>query len=109
MAITSARDAVDELGDRWNPARLPDLVAVVQYELSDPLPGDTDRVHVVFDRGTTTVVEGQHPSPSTTIRMKAADFVAMTNGQFDMGRAVMTRAIKIVGNLGVARRMALAR
>ena len=100
MAITSARDAVDTLGDRWSPDKVGDHSFVVQFVLDNPLPGDINRVHVIFDKGTPTILEGQHPSPELTIQVQAADFVAMTNGDFNMDRGAMTGKIKVSGKLG---------
>jgi len=107
--ITSARDAVDVLGDQWVPENVGDQSFVVLCDLTDPLPGDIDKVHVIFVKGTPTVREGAHAAPDMTIQMKAADFVAMTNGRFNMVLANTQGEIKITGKTGYACLLAKSR
>jgi putative sterol carrier protein len=98
--ITTARDAVDTLGDHWVPEKVGDRNFVVQFNLTDPLPGDIDRIHVVFDGGVPTVKEGAHEAPDLTAQMRATDFVAMTNDQYNMVLGHTRGEVRIAGKTG---------
>ena len=100
--ITSVLDAIDALGDQWHPDKIGDFNFVVQYDLSDPLPGDISQAHCVFDHGNPTVCEGVHPSPDVTLSMTATDFVKMCNRDFDISRAIQRGALRVKGNMRYA-------
>ncbi|MFT4977805.1 MAG: putative sterol carrier protein, partial [Myxococcota bacterium] len=61
--------------------------------------------HVIVKDGAITVGEGEHADASSTVTAKAADYVKIANNEMNGLRAVMTRKMRIGGNLVLARKM----
>jgi putative sterol carrier protein len=100
--INSCKEYFDTLDDRFNSEASKGVDAIYQFELK----GDGGGVwHVVVAEGAISVCEGEHAKPSAVVTSKAPDFVKISNGDINGLRAVMTRKMKIAGNLVLARKM----
>lgn len=100
--INTVQEYFDTLGERFVQSASSGVNAIFQFDISGDEGGQW---HVVVDDGSMEVVDGAHASPSATITAKAADYVKIANGDMNGLRAVMTRKMKIAGNLVVARKM----
>jgi len=102
MPISTCQEYFDTLDKRFVASASKGVDAVYQFELTGDGGGTW---HVVVKDGGMTVGEGEHASPSSTVTAKAADYVKIANNEMNGLRAVMTRKMKIGGNLVLARKM----
>jgi putative sterol carrier protein len=100
--IKSVKEYFDTLGDRFQPEAAKTVQAVFQFELSGDGGGT---YHVQVDKGTMTVNEGAHPSPSATIKMAGDDYVKLVNGKLNGTMAFMKGQMKVTGNMLLAQKM----
>lgn len=100
--VNTVQEYFDTLGERFVESAAAGVDAVFQFDIS----GDGGGIwHIVVADGGMTVNTGAHASPSSTVTAKAADYVKIANGDMNGLRAVMTRKMKIAGNLVMARKM----
>jgi putative sterol carrier protein len=92
----------DTLDKRFVASASKGVDAVYQFEISGEGGGTW---HVSIAGGAMTVTEGPHDKPSSVITAKAADYVKIANGDMNGLRAVMTRKMRIAGNIVLARKM----
>lgn len=102
MPISSCQEYFDTLDGRFVASASKGVDAVYQFELSGDGGGTW---HVIVSDGAMEVKEGAHASPSSTVTAKAADYVKIANNEMNGLRAVMTRKMRIAGNLVLARKM----
>ena len=100
--ISSVQEYFDTLGDRFVQSASKGVNAVYQFEISGDGGGTW---HVAVADGAMEVHQGAHASPSSTVTSKAADYVKIANGDMNGLRAVMTRKMRIAGNIVMARKM----
>jgi putative sterol carrier protein len=102
VQVTSVKDYIETLPQRFQAAASKGVHAVFQFELS----GDGGAVfHVTVDDGTMKVAEGQAASPSTTLKMNGDDYVKMVNGKLSGTMAFMKGLLKVSGNVMLAQKM----
>ncbi len=102
MQVTSVKDYIDTLPQRFVPGASKGVHAVFQFELS----GDGGATfYVTVEDGTMRVAEGQAPSPNTTIKMNGDDYVKMVNGKLSGTMAFMKGMLKVTGNVMLAQKM----
>ena len=100
--ISSCQEYFDTLDQRFVADASKGVNAIYQFELSG---SDGGTWHVVVEDGAMTVHNGAHASPSSVVTASAADYVKIANGDINGLRAVMTRKMKVGGNLVLARKM----
>ena len=100
--ISTCQEYFDTLDDRFVASASKGIDAIYQFELSGEGGGTW---HVVVNDGAISVVAGAHTKPSATVSASATDYVKIANGEINGLRAVMTRRMKIAGNLVLARKM----
>jgi len=100
--INSVQEYFDTLGDRFVAEASEGVSAVYQFDIKGSGGGTW---HVIVKDGSLAVSAGAHASPTAVVTAKAADYVKIANGDMNGLRAVMTRKMKIAGNLVVARKM----
>lgn len=102
MPISSCQEYFDTLPQRFVPSASKGVTAVFQFTLTGPGGGTW---HVVVDDGKIEVHSGAHPNPGSTVEATAEDYVKIANDEMNGLRAVMTRRMRIGGNLVLARKM----
>jgi putative sterol carrier protein len=100
--VESVQGYFDTLPERFVASASEGLDAVFQFEISGD-EGGTWHVHV--KDGALEIFEGAHENPSAKILAKDQDYLKICNGEMNGLRAVMTRKMKIEGNLVLARKM----
>ena len=73
-----------------------DMNATVQFDLSGDGGGHW---YVTVADGACTVEEGDADSPTATIRMEAADYAALVDGELNAMEAFMQQKIRVEGDL----------
>ena len=95
-------DIFAQMPARLNADAAAGLDCVLQYDLT----GDASRSsYATIREGVCTVSEGSHDSPSMTLTMEAADFVALISGELDGMAAFMGGKLKISGDMSLAMKM----
>ena len=100
--VSSVQEYFATLGERFVADASAGVQCVFQYELSGETGGTW---HVVVDDGSFEVIEGAHESPTTTLKMKDADYVKMVNGALAGPMAFMTGKLRVKGSIPIARKM----
>ncbi len=100
--VETVQEYFDRLGERFVAAGAKGVNAVYQFELAGDGGGTW---HAVVADGTMELNTGAHDAPTTTIRMKADDYVKMTNGDLNGQMAYMTGKMKIAGSIPMAMKM----
>ena len=100
--VANVQEYFRRLNERFSPGGADGVDAVFQFELD----GDGGGVwHAVVCGGQMQLRRGTHESPTTTIRMNAAEYVEMTNGDLNGQNAYMTGRLQIGGSIPMAMRM----
>ena len=97
--INSCQNYFDTLNDRFVPKASKGVDAIYQFQF------DVGTWHVHVNDGSMSINQGAHDSPASTIQAKEADWVKIVNGDMNGLRAVMTRKMKVEGNIAAARKM----
>jgi putative sterol carrier protein len=92
----------DTLSDRFVVDASKGVEAIYQFEISGDGGGTW---HVKVNDGALEVCDGTHESPSAVVSSSADNYLKICNGDMNGLRAVMTRKMKIDGNLVLARKM----
>jgi putative sterol carrier protein len=100
--IASSTEYFETLGERFLPERAAGVDATYLFRLEGE-GGGTWTV-TVRDK-TLSVSSGDVPSPSVTYQMKASDYVDLANGDLGGVKAVLSRKLKVSGNIVLAKRM----
>lgn len=102
VRISTVQEYFDTLGQRFVKEAAKGVEAVFQFEISGDGGGTW---HVAVKDGEMTVGTGPHAKPSAVVTASADDYVKIANGDMNGLRAVMTRRMRISGNLVMARKM----
>ena len=102
MPISTCQEYFDTLNTRFVAAASKGVTAIYQFDLTGPGGGVW---HVLIDDGKIEVKTGPNPAATSTVEASAEDYVKIANNEINGLRAVMTRRMKIGGNLVLARKM----
>jgi putative sterol carrier protein len=102
MQVTSVKQYFETLPERFVSEAAKGVTATYQFEIGGE-GGGTFTVKVTD--GTMQVTEGATESPSTTIKMQAADYIEMVNGKLSGTMAFMKGKLKVTGNVMLAQKM----
>jgi putative sterol carrier protein len=102
MPISTCKEYFDTLDARFVKDAAKGVDAIYQFELTGDGGGTW---HVIVKDGQMEVGEGEHPDASSTVTADAGDYVKIANNEMNGLRAVMTRKMRIGGNLVLARKM----
>ena len=102
LQVESVKQYFDTLDQRFIASAAKGVKATFQFELAGDGGGT---YHVDVDDGTMKVHEGPAPSPNTTIKMAATDYVQMVNGKMNGTMAFMKGKLKVTGNVMLAQKM----
>lgn len=92
-----------EMCDRFRPDRAGDVTATIQWLLE--LRGDEHAWVVRIEDGTCTATTGRADDATVTFRTRLGTFARLISGQADPVRLVLTRRLKVSGNLLLAPRV----
>ncbi|MBL9103542.1 MAG: Rieske 2Fe-2S domain-containing protein [Myxococcales bacterium] len=100
--FTSVEAYFETLADRFDGEAAGDLEAVFQWVLTGD--GAQARFAAIKD-GAVALARGTHASPTVTIEMSAADYLALINGELSGARAFSTGRGRLRGPVRLAMRM----
>jgi putative sterol carrier protein len=92
----SAGDLIKAMPRAFRPERAIGVRTVIQYVLSGEGGGSW---YVSIQDGTCSVTEGVSPAAQATIRMDAADFVALATGRLERLDAFFSGKIQVSGDV----------
>ena len=100
--VSSCRESFDRVSERFIANKADGVDATYLFQLE----GDGGGAWTLTVRNNTiSVSEGALPNPSVTFNMKASDYVDLANGDLGGMKAVVTRKLKISGNIALAQKM----
>ncbi len=99
-AITSVNDYFNTLNDRFVAEAAKGVDFVYQFEF-----GDKGTWHVHVNDGSLSINEGGHEDPASTLQTTEEYWIKIVNGDMSGMRAVVTRKMKVNGNIAAARKM----
>ena len=94
--MTSVSKIFENMPDAFNAEKAGDLDATVQFDLTGEGGGNW---YVIVANGECEVEEGEHESPTATIRMEATDYAALIAGELNAMTAFMQQKIRVEGDL----------
>ena len=97
--IRTVQQYLDTIQERFRPEAARGFKGVFQMNLSGP---GAATFHLIIDGATLTLGQGVHRSPTTTLTASADDYVKLVNGTLSGERAVLTRRLKVSGDLQAA-------
>ena len=100
--VDTVQEYFDTLNDRFVQSASKGVEAIFQFEISGDAGGTW---HVIVKDEQLEINAGEHESPSARIVSSDANYLKICNGDMNGLRAVMTRKMKIQGNLVLARKM----
>lgn len=100
--VSSCREYFDNIESRFIADKSKGVTATYLFDLAGD---DGGQWTVSVDDGSVSVKEGAIDDPSVTLKMKAADYVKLANGELNGAKAVMTRKLKVSGSIPLARKM----
>jgi putative sterol carrier protein len=93
---------IEEMPETFRPERAGRAKAVVQFHISGQDGGDW---YVTIKDRSCTVTEGVTGSADATIRVDAADYLALSSGKLSSTKAFMSGKVKATGNVALLQRM----
>lgn len=100
--VSNVKEYFDTLDQRFVAAQSKGVNATYLFDLAGDGGGQW---HIVVSDGTMKVGEGPVDGASCTIKMSAADYVKLVNGQLNGMMAVMKGQMKVAGNVMLAKKM----
>ena len=100
--MTTVQDTFDAMPSKLIKDKAVGVTAVYQFDLSGEGGG---KWYAEVKDCACTVSQGEHPEPSITIRMDAADYLAMAAGKLNGQLAFMTGKLKLKGDMTLAIKM----
>ena len=82
------RDVIAGMPLAFDAAAAGDLVATIQFDVTDEEPGD---YHVTIDKGVCKAYAGAHPSPTATVHTPADVWLKLVRGELNATNAFMNR------------------
>lgn len=101
-SVTNVQEYFDTLDQRFVAAQAKGVNATYLFDLAGDGGGQW---HVIVSDGTMKVGPGPVEAPACTIKMNAADYVKLVNGQLNGMMAVMKGQMKVAGNVMLAKKM----
>lgn len=102
MALSTVNEVFEKMPQVFNPAAAAGLNVIYQFHITGDQGGDWN---VVIKDSTCQVSAGVHESPSVSLTMADADWLAMCNGTLNGMTAFMTGKLKASGDIMAAQRI----
>ncbi len=100
--FTSATQALEALPESVGPEKLAGIDEIVLFDLSGEGGGQWT---VTIASGQLSVVEGAEATPTVTLKLAAADLVALFNGDLNPVAAFMQGRLRVEGDMSAAMRL----
>ena len=100
--FTSAAQALEALPGSVGPEKLAGMDEIVLFDLSGEGGGQWT---VTIANGQLSIAEGAEATPTVTLKMTAADSVALFNGDLNPVAAFMQGRLKVEGDVSAAMRL----
>jgi putative sterol carrier protein len=100
--VDSVQEYFETLPQRFVQSASAGVEAIFQFEISGDAGGTW---HVIVKDEALEINAGEHQSPSARILSSDDNYLKICNGDMNGLRAVMTRKMRIQGNLVLARKM----
>lgn len=94
--MASVADLFENMPQVFNAVKAGNMDATVQFDLSGEGGGQW---YVIVSGGKCTTAKGKSDAPTATIRMDAADYVALVKGELNAMEAFMQQKIRVEGDL----------
>jgi len=101
-SFESVRDVIAGMPSAFDAAAAGDLVATIQFDITDEDPGD---YHVTIENRTCKAFAGTHPDPTATIHTPADVWLQIVRGELNAANAFMSRQFTTSGDMGLLMRM----
>lgn len=102
MAFSSVKEIFDKMPTVFNASAAAGLNAVFQFHITGGEAGDWN---VAIKDNACQLAEGVHDSPTVSLTMADADWIAMSNGELDGMSAFMSGKLKATGDIMMAQRI----
>lgn len=102
MLVSSIENWFETLPQRFVSSASKGVRAVYQFELAGDSGGT---YHVKVNDGTLETFKGASEKPDATLKMKAEDYLKMTNGEISGTMAFMKGQLKVSGNVMLAQKL----
>jgi putative sterol carrier protein len=102
LIVKNVAEYFDTLPARFIPKAARGVKATFQFELGGDEGGTW---HVRVADGEMQVCSGSCDTPTATLKMNAADYVRMVNGELNGTMAFMKGMLKVTGNVIMAQKM----
>jgi putative sterol carrier protein len=96
--MPTIKELFESMPQAFDPEKAPGINAVVQISLSGDQAAD---YHVSIADGKCQVNEGEHESPTATLRMDSEDYMKLISGKLNPMMAFSQGKIKISGDMGL--------
>ena len=100
--VESVQAYFESLPERFVASASKGVHAIFQFEISGDEGGTW---HVIVKDGGLAIHDGPHENPSAKVLCSDENYLKICNGDMNGLRAVMSRKMKIQGNLVLARKM----
>ena len=102
QSYESVRDVIAGMPLAFDGAAAADLVATIQFDITDEDPGD---YHVTIENGVCKAYAGAHPDPTATIHTPADVWLQIVRGELQAANAFMSRRFTTSGDMALLLRM----
>jgi len=100
--LESIRDVIAGMPLAFNAAEAGDLVATIEFDVTDEEPGD---YHVIIEKGVCKAYAGVHPTPTATKHTPADVWLKIVRGELDATNAFMSQQFTTSGDMGLLMKM----
>jgi putative sterol carrier protein len=102
MALTTVNEVFEKMPQVFNPAAAAGLNAVFQFHITGAEAGEW---HVIVKDNACQVNKGISDSPTVSLTMADADWLAICNGTLNAMMAFMSGKLKATGDIMAAQRI----
>ena len=102
MSVSSVNEYFSTLNERFNADAAKGVELVFQWNITGDGGGTW---HAVVNDGTMQLNEGATDNPTVAITISGDNYVKLINGKLKGAFAVMTRKMKVTGNIAAARKL----
>ncbi|MEW6113086.1 MAG: SCP2 sterol-binding domain-containing protein [Thermodesulfobacteriota bacterium] len=102
MALTSVKEVFEKMPQVFDSSKAAGVDVVFQFHITGGEAGDW---YVAVKNQACEIASGVHASPTVSLTVSDADWLAMCNGQLDGMTAFMSGKLKATGNIMAAQQI----